>query len=181
MRNFLRLADGVDTMPLLHALQANEDLWNSVRTRTVEYETPHTDVDDILLRFNGATSPIEHLRHGLVMERKPAWDRLPQVRPFIFGLMRQIEAEQLGRVMISRLAPGKRILPHTDKVGAYSDHYRRYHLALQSGPGCLFRCGDETVQMRTGEVWTFDHLLEHEVANNSADDRIHLIVDLKPC
>jgi hypothetical protein len=33
--------------------------------------------------------------------------------------------------------------------------------------------------MRTGEVWWFNNAIEHEVVNNSADDRIHLIVDIR--
>jgi hypothetical protein len=38
----------------------------------------------------------------------PAWQLLPQLRPIIFDLMRRVEAVQLGRVLITRLAPGKR-------------------------------------------------------------------------
>jgi Aspartyl/Asparaginyl beta-hydroxylase len=96
----------------------------------------------------------------------------------VFGLMGKVEGERLGRVMINRLRPGGRVYPHAD-TPAHADYWDRYHVVLQSGPGCLFRCGDETVQMATGECWWFQNALEHEVTNNSADDRIHLIIDVR--
>jgi hypothetical protein len=33
--------------------------------------------------------------------------------------------------------------------------------------------------MAPGEIWWFDNSVEHEVINNSAGDRIHLIVDVR--
>jgi len=50
---------------------------------------------------------------------------------------------------------------------------------LQSQPGVDFRAGDEHVFMPTGSVWWFQNKEEHEVINNSADDRIHLVVDIR--
>ena len=110
----------------------------------------------------------------------PAMSELPAVRQIVFGLMRQVEGERLGRVLITRLAPGACIYPHADG-GDHAAYYKRYQIALQSLPGVMFRAGEETVNMHTGEVWWFDNSIDHEVVNNSADDRISLIVDIKPC
>jgi len=33
--------------------------------------------------------------------------------------------------------------------------------------------------MRPGELWWFENAIEHEVTNNSANDRIHMIIDLR--
>ena len=63
----------------------------------------------------------------------------------------------------------------------FRSYYKRYQVALQSLPGVVFRAGDEQVQFRTGDVWWFDNGKEHEVFNGSADDRLALIVDIKPC
>jgi len=111
----------------------------------------------------------------------PAAAELPQTKPLILNLMRFAEAYELNRVVITRLAPGRRILPHADDQGAYvhDPHRQRVHVVLQGLPGSLYRTGDETVQMLTGEVWWFNPLLEHEVQNNSADDRIHMLVDMR--
>ena len=55
----------------------------------------------------------------------------------------------------------------------------RFHVVLQGLPGSLYRCGDEEVQMLSGQVWWFQHREIHEVLNNSADARLHLLVDMR--
>lgn len=180
MRNFFRIADGVDTTALVHALQTRPDLWNRNDLRRVYPETPHRECDDIWLRFQPEGLTQEQIIDAHESVNYPAMSELPMVRPIIFGLMRQVDGERLGRVLITRLAPGKRIYPHADG-GDHAAYYKRYQIALHSLPGVLFRSGDEQVNMRTGEVWWFDNGIEHEVVNNSGDDRVTLIVDIKPC
>ncbi len=108
----------------------------------------------------------------------PAFAALPQARPLICDLMRLVEGERLGRVVVTRLAPGKAITPHADE-DAHASYYDRYHIALQVLPGVIFRCGDEAAPMMTGEVWWFNNASVHEVMNESNDDRITLIVDIR--
>ena len=85
---------------------------------------------------------------------------------------------QLGRVLITRLAPGKRIAAHADQ-GAPATYYTRFQYVLQSEPGCTFRCGDEVLTMKPGEVWQFDNEREHEVVNASASDRLACVIDVR--
>lgn len=92
--------------------------------------------------------------------------------------MSKVAGERLGRVMINRLKAGGQVYPHADTPD-HAQYWDRYHAVLKSGPGCNFRCGDEMVNMETGSVWWFQNALEHEVLNNSADDRIHLIIDIR--
>lgn len=175
MNNFYRLADNVDVVPLMNALNANPDLWNQHTVRTQHEETAHGQVSDILLRFND-------LDGGIIDNKEcinfPAIWRLPQARQMINALMARVEGERLGRCIIAKLPVGASILPHIDG-GAPATYYDRYHIVLASTAGCLFRCGDETVNMKTGEVWWFNNAIEHEVINNSAHDRINLIVDIR--
>ena len=95
--------------------------------------------------------------------------------------MVRVDGHELGRLLVTKIRPGGRILPHADVTGDYVNqgNISRYHIVLQGLPGSQFRAGDETVCMRTGEVWWFNAHAEHEVFNNSADDRIHLIADVK--
>lgn len=182
MKNFQKIAAGVDVTPLMHAVQRNSHLWNQNDLRTVHPGTPHTEVSDIWLRFND----LEKYRAGdaqsVLDEHEsvnyPAMFELFQVRPLIFSLMTRVEGERLGRCLITKLPPGAKITPHVDG-GAHAAYYERYHIVLQGLPGSVFRCGDEQVQMLTGECWWFDNSVEHEVINNSADDRVHLIVDIR--
>lgn len=178
MKNFLKIAAGVDVVPLLLALQHRPDLWDAENVRKTFSETsPHREVSDILLRFSEPTDG--SIGDQLLCEFTPAFYALPPVREIVFGLMNRVHGVMLGRVMITRLAPGKRIYPHSDVLGIYANTYKRFHLALQSEPGNVFTAGDEQVYMRAGEIWDFNAHAEHAIVNNSADDRLHLIIDIK--
>ncbi len=177
MRNFELMAAGIDVAPLRHAITRQPDLWNANTLRTAHPGTAHSEVDDIWLWFNATDTP-ETVPDDRETIPYPAWPRLPQVRPLIFDLMRRVEGTRLGRVIVTRLAPGKSIAPHAD-AGAPADYYERYQFALQSLPGCLFTIGDETVSFATGDVWHIDNRETHAVVNNSADDRLAMIVDIR--
>jgi len=183
LRNFDKIMDGVNVGPLAHALVRNPDLWNKNTFRTSFENTPHKDVDDIWLRFSDPShlEAIEKVINDAGSVWYPAKEALPEARPIINGLMSQVRAYQLERVLITRIPPGGVILPHADNHGDYvhAGDIARYHVVIQGLPGSMFRCGEETVCMRTGEVWWFNAHVEHEVANHSADDRIHLLVDVR--
>lgn len=179
MRNFLKVADGIDVMPLLVALKSNPQLWDQNTLRTCHAETAHSEVSDIWLRFNEIhDESVTDVADDHESINYPAFWALPQARTLIFGLMARVEGERLGRCLITKLPPSGRIHPHEDG-GSHAAYYERFHIVLQSLPGNVFRCGDESVGMRQGEVWWFDNAIEHEVINNSADDRIHLIIDIR--
>lgn len=183
MRNFLKIAEGVDVMPLLAALHRQPELWNQNLLRTSHPNTPHKQVEDIWLRFNDlkAYEQTEDAAHVMDQHESinyPAFFALPQARSLIFALMARVEGERLGRCIITKLKPGCVIDPHVDS-GDHAEYFERYHIVLQSLPGSVFNAGDESVQMRVGEVWWFNNQAEHSVINNSADDRLHLIIDIR--
>lgn len=179
MRNFQLLFSGANVLPILHTLQRKPYLWNRDDVRTKYPQSPHHQADDIILRFNEIPDDLTKIVDDKECRNYPAMQELP-VRPILFDLMRMVEGEQLGRVMITRLAPGKQITPHKDE-GAPAEFYDRYHIILQNLPGSVFQCGDERVVMKSGDVWHFNNCLEHHVVNNSIDDRISLIADIRPC
>ena len=198
MRYFRKIANGVDVKSLLVALERQPELWNQYALRRVFPGSPQGQVDDIWLRF--ANIPIAHalMSHeqwlaankSMLMETAakvlgdyetvdyPALASLPQAKPLIFDLMRMVEGERLGRVLITRLAPGHHIERHFDG-GFYARYYDRYHITLQNSLGSIFRVGDETVCMEPGEVWWFDTSVEHEIVNKSSQNRITMIVDIR--
>lgn len=183
MRNFQHIASGIDTIPILNALACKPHLWNQETLRTAYPETPHNQVDDILLRFNDIelyknTNDATTIMDGHESINHVGMFQLPQVRPVIFDLMRRVEGERLGRVIITRLAPGNSIAPHTDG-GDHAAYYDRYHVTLKNEPGSMFHCGGEACFMAPGTVWWFDNGVEHSVVNHSNDDRITLIVDIR--
>lgn len=173
MRYFFKLLENVVVLPLMNDVARQPALWNANKLRTTFEGTPHAQVDDILLRFGKPDGD------DLEAADLPAMAALPKAKGLALSVMQVVGGSRLGRVVITKTEPGKKILPHADVKGLYSKYYTRYHVVLLGLPGSLFTCGDETVNMRTGEVWWADISNCHSVSNNSADDRVHLIVDVR--
>ncbi len=187
MRNFMQVGNDAPVLPLLMALQRKPELWNRATLRQDFPGSPHAAVDDIWLRMEdiGHLDPADPDlgAKSEAAERiwQPAWFELPEARGLVVPLMQRVGAYELARVIITRLPPGKSILPHADTQGAYANlpDIARYHIVLQGLPGSLFHAGDETVTMLTGSVWWFDAHQVHACDNFSADDRLHLLVDVR--
>ncbi len=177
MNNFQLIASNVDVAPLLNAIRRQPELWDQNTLRTTHPGTSHGEVNDIWLRFNECKNAVEVVDSTECVNYPPMF-ALPQARPLIFALMNRVEGERLGRVIITRLPPGGKITPHIDE-GTPATYYDRYHIVLHSMPGVMFRAGDEAVNMLSGQVWWFNNNAEHEVVNNSDDDRITMIVDIR--
>jgi hypothetical protein len=186
MKNFLRLSAGVDVLPLLLAIKRRPDLWKEDTYLRDYPQGPFAQIESIMLRFPVKSvyeteEELQKLRSTYDQHESidyPAYKLLPEARPLVMNLMAYVHGERLGRVMINKIAPGGVIYPHAD-TPEHAEYYSRFHIVLQSQPGVVFRAGDEQVYMATGEVWWFDNKQEHEVINNSADDRIHMIVDIR--
>ncbi|MEX3972258.1 aspartyl/asparaginyl beta-hydroxylase domain-containing protein [Paraburkholderia caribensis] len=190
MRNFLKIADGIATKSLLTSIYRQPDLWQADDFLRRFPQGPFGETDTIYLRFQDHVQCATDDEVELYKQNKlaghdlhecpwrPEVERLPEARAHILQLMSASGATRLGRCMINRIVPGGRIFPHADSPW-HAEYWDRYHIVLQSAPGNNFRCGDENVWMREGEVWWFQNAIEHEVVNNSDDDRIHLIVDLR--
>jgi hypothetical protein len=175
MRNFHLMATGIDTAGLCHDLILRPELWNQNRLRQEYPNSPHREADDIWLRFQSLNSNVID-EHECVEYQ--AWHTLPRARSIVHGLVRQAEGVRIGRVVITRLTPGGRIYPHADG-GSPATYYERFQVGLQCMPGVSFRAGGETIEQRSGDIFWFDNTQEHEVINNSADDRIVMIVDVR--
>lgn len=186
MKNFQQIAHSMDVLPLLLAIKRRPGLWKEDTYLRDYPQGPFAQIESIMLRFpeKGVFETEAALANHLSRYDQhesidhPAYSCLPEARPLVMGLMARVDGERLGRVMINKIAPGGCIFPHAD-TEAHAAYYSRFHLVLQSQPGVSFRAGDETVFMPTGTIWWFDNSAEHEVINNSADDRIHVICDIR--
>lgn len=173
MRYFFKLHEGLRVLPIMASIARQPELWNANNLRREFENTPHLAADDILLRFGNEDGS------GLEAVDLPAMLKLPDVKSQALDIMRLVQGSRLGRILVTRLEPGQKILPHKDTEGEYANYYTRYHLVLQGMPGSLFNCGNETVNMQTGELWWFDASAEHSVVNNSRDDRVHMLIDVR--
>lgn len=190
MRNFLKIAEGVNTKPLLNTIARKPDLWKADTFLRKFPQGPFGETDTIYLRFQDKVPVEDDEQLELYKQNRLAghdlhecpWrdeiNELPEARAHILALMSATGATRLGRCMLNRLVQGGHIFPHADSP-EHAGYWDRYHIVLQSSPGNTFRCGDETIWMKEGEVWWFQNSIEHEVLNSSAEERIHLIVDLR--
>lgn len=170
----------MDVLPLLFQIQRQPNLWK-VDTYLRDYpQGPFEDVETIFLRFPPAS--VTEIERSSKDQHECVWMdgaiHLTAARGIIFGLMNRVDGERLGRVMINKIRPGGRIFPHAD-TPIHAEYWQRFHCVLQSSPGCTFRAGDEVRQWPVGTIFWFDNSQEHEVINNSSDDRIHLIIDIR--
>jgi hypothetical protein len=181
MQHFTRLHEGLDTAPMLADLAANPALWNEYRERSEAEGTPHVGIDDIYLRYrprDELTRPEAWLEpHTPAFY--PAWWLLPSMHNVVWSLMATCKAVQLGAVLITRIPPGGRVLPHIDHGWSPNFYNRKVYCVLTTNARCVNLCLDEEVCMRTGELWTFKNTVEHSIENNGASDRVSLIVTMR--
>lgn len=79
-----------------------------------------------------------------------------------------------GEVVFLRLKAGCRVPPHHDSTNAQVT----CHLGLRIPSDCGMRVGNETRRWHEGKVLFFDHSFEHEVWNDSDQDRVVLLLNL---
>jgi mannose-6-phosphate isomerase-like protein (cupin superfamily) len=179
MSEFQLIAAGIDTVPLMLELARNADLWDANPERRTYPGSPHRDMVDITARYmphDQVTLATRATEHRNVFW--PAWHRLPALRPLVFSLMTRCQAVELGSIIITKLPPGKSILPHSDAGSWSASHYNcKAHVAVAGL--ARVQCADETCVFNAGEVWTFDNLQVHSVQNVGGSDRISVIVSMR--
>lgn len=194
MKHFHFLASGLDVNPLMLAIRRQPQLWKEDTFLRKYPQGPFGQTETIMIRFpekvEGLTDEqIEAYKANQLAGHDqyeavnyPAQAALPEVRKLMFDLMARVSGERLGRVMINKVAPGGRIFPHAD-TPEQTRYYTRFHIVLHGLPGAVLRCGDgddaEEIQMRTGDCFWFANDKAHEVINNSADDRVSMVVDIR--
>jgi hypothetical protein len=176
---FYRIADGVDTTPLLLELARNEALWDRNSERRTYPGSPHAGMVDITARYMPETD-ITLTRRGAEHRNVfwPAWHALPALRPIVFGLMARVSAVELGSIIITRLPPGGVILSHSD-AGSWAPEYYHCKAHLTVAGNALVRCAEDECMFLQGTVWTFDNLLAHGVENVGDRDRISAIISMR--
>jgi quercetin dioxygenase-like cupin family protein len=191
-RNFIQLLSGRNFVPVLQQVLANKDLFDLDTTRQNFKNSPQRDTRAIICRMTYEQLPenaeemsedelmmfrVRHAMTELQAQDTEAYYHLPLVYEEVMTLAAAMNAEQIGRVVVTELKAGGRVLPHED-FGPYHDYYDRLHLVI-GGEGCHFTCGKEVVKMLPGDMWMFNNREVHEVHNDSAVARYHIVVDMK--
>jgi len=182
MNKMFKIADGVDVKPLLHSIELQPGLWNQYALRTTHLNSPHAAVSDIWIRYNAWKNLDPACPQNFSDEHDsvwyPAYAALPEVQPIIFQLMRHVQGERLGGVLITRIPPGGKVAPHADG-GWHAGYYKKYAVHLEAGPGQTFNFEGESHCAEPGDIYQFDNSATHWVNNDSAVDRTTLIICIK--
>ena len=177
MLHFIRMAEDMDTAPLLAELDAAPEMWlaDTSRQRKVRCQR---DTRNIFLRAPRKPLPPGAKNANDVHESRlaPAAAKFPHSLAFCERVARE-QGGTLGRATLVTLLPKCRVFPHVD-TGAYYRIRDRFHLVLSSPGGSRLTAGDETVVMREGECWVFNNKIRHWADNPSEVPRVHLIFDL---
>ncbi len=178
MDNFKQLGYNLDVAPLKEYLDANPDLWNQITVRQSFPDSPHVDTETIFVRGPKEFTYEDYQGNTEAINYDTPYELQRHIQELV-GLSNEvIGAKELGYVLIVKLLAGGEVFPHADE-GNYAEYYNRYHIVVSSKEGNVFSVNDESIEMRTGELWTFNHKAPHHVINNSTEDRIHIIFDAK--
>lgn len=176
-----QIASGLAVAQLAAALNRQPELYGRHGQRAYG-ESPHNKMTDIWVRFNDFKNFDAANPAAFVAEHESVWYpeyyALPQLRPIIFDLMGFVEGERLGGVLITKLPPGGKIEQHVDS-GWHATYYDKFYVAIQNEKGATFDFEDAVIDPTPGDVYWFDNSKPHGVTNDSARDRIALIVCIK--
>lgn len=181
MSHFRLIAENLTVQPLLTKLAANDELWGRITDRQSFPGSPHKDTETIFLRWARDRSIMGGFFDLTCEDHFDTIEVLsPEVFPLVQGAIEKIMGHvpqwdvHVGRVILTRMKPGGVITSHIDE-GPYADLYDRFHVCLSGDSG--LKCGGYVQQMKPGQVWWFNHKLEHEVWNGPLE-RVHMIIDL---
>lgn len=177
---FKKIKD-IDVDGLLDEIKAED--WKEITARQDTPGTSHSETETIFLRCCKGHD-LESVFNDTDAVDYPWLDRHPEFKQILREIFHAVDGVELGRALLVKLKEGGRVDKHIDE-GAYSDYYQRFHLCLSSADNVFFMVDQssenhyESVIMKPGELWWFDHKKPHCVDNLSDVDRIHLIVDVK--
>lgn len=155
------------------------DLFGEYNQRAMG-ESPHKEMSDIWARYK---NPKECIKTGdwssFGLEHESEWLKdIPVVKEISDQLMTFLDGERLGGVLITKLPPNGKILPHVDS-GWHAEYYDKYYIPIKNGKGATFLFDNATIQPKEGEVYAFRNDVTHWVENNSNEDRIAMIICIK--
>jgi len=180
--NFKNVA-AVDIAPLKDlVLQLTPQHWTGDTTRQNRYEV-HQDtrmiglVYDYDFRHTNPTRLPPMQVFGPVLQPVLAlianyYESLPEAR----ALLEDYGHGHFIRASLVRLNPGGEITPHQDKNFSLA-HSHRVHIPVVTSEKVLFTVGNETINMKEGEIIEINNRRMHSVRNDGKDSRVHLILD----
>jgi hypothetical protein len=176
-----KIFENIPVEKILCELNLHPELWDENKERTGREDSPHKESSDIWLRFRKKSElkKKEDFDTPHFAEFYHSWFCLPSLHPVVFSLMRKVEAVYLGGILITKLAPGKKILPHID-TGWHPEFLNtKAYIILSANENCVNYFPGESAIMKPGEAWLFNNQVLHAVENNGDSERIAVVVTMR--
>jgi hypothetical protein len=174
--NFNKISDFDVTNIKRLVSELTEEDWLENTTRQKYFKTVHASTNTYFLADCSLDWEIKDgYETQLIRPESEMW---AAVYPIV-KLLEDYHDGKVGRVIIPKLFAGTKIPSHKDS-GEYLEIVRRHHIAIITNDDIFFSVGDETINMREGEIWEINNNLNHAVDNNSDIDRVHVIIDIIP-
>ena len=179
MKAYNKIHSDLDISLARKEIGNNDDLFGEFNARK-DASPVMAQMDDIWLRYGDI---VEVTKTGdyskIANEHDSIWLKdLPECKKICFEIMKLVNGERLGGVLITRLPVGAEILTHTD-AGWHADYYDKYYVPLENEKGSVFGFDEGDIEPDLGDVWAFDNSYNHWVKNNSNKERIAMIVCIK--
>jgi len=180
---YARVATDLDVLPLQRAILRQPKLFGKYPQRGNFEGSPHCAMKDIWVRYNDiepylATGNLDGFADEHDSVWYPAAYAIPQVRKVVFDLMRIVEGERLGGILITKLPPGGKIEKHVDG-GWHASYYDKCFVPILNEEGATFSFEDGVIHPKVGEAYWFNNAVPHWVDNNTDSDRIAMIVCIR--
>jgi len=166
---------GINVQGLLWSIHSNPQLWNQHTMRTAHPDSPHHGLDDIWIRYGKGEEALKGEAHE--SEWYDAADVLG-VKPFLRDLMRAVDGDVMGGVLITRIPPGATCKPHQD-LRWHALEYQKYGLQVASAPGQAFCFEGIELETQPGDLFWFENQSTHWVINPTNYERITMIACIK--
>jgi Aspartyl/Asparaginyl beta-hydroxylase len=172
-----------ENLPLGSALEeftACNDEFDKHPYRRIGPNSPHAQMTDIWVRYQDMQEILrgESAKQNHESVWYPVVERLPSVRKIAFTLMSFLDGERLGGILVTKLPPGGRILPHADG-GWHASYYDKFYVPITAPEGSYMGFEDGNIVSKPGQVWWFDNSNLHWVENPSQQERISMIVCIR--
>lgn len=179
MKPFSKIHSGIDVKAAQKELRDNCHLFGEFNARKNSGPV-HAQMDDIWLRYGDINAMIKSGDYSKIAEEHDAiWlQDLPECKKICFEVMRLVDGERLGGVLITRIPSGGQILPHKDS-GWHAEYYSKVYVPIDNKPGAVlgFESGD--IDPNNGDAWMFDNSFIHWVNNHSNEERVAMIICIK--
>jgi hypothetical protein len=169
------ISRGINVQPLYWALLQNPQLWNQHTMRTAHPDSPHHGLDDIWIRYGKTHEAMRGEAH--VSEWYEAADVLG-VKTLLRDLMRFVDGDILGGVLITRIPAGATCKPHVDDRW-HALQYEKYAIQIASAPGQKFCFEGQELETAPGDMFWFNNQHLHWVENQTNYERITMIACIK--